>query len=88
MAGTDPVNSEDAFRITDIHLDPASGKPVIAWSTVADRIYTVITAPDVTGPWTNRVAEFSAIASGRQGFTNNTGVGTNVFLRVAVRTSP
>jgi hypothetical protein len=88
VAGTDPTHPQDVFKIQAIHLEPTGGKAVIAWDTVPGRIYTVVTANEVAGPWTNEVAEFSASTAYRHSFTNSTGRGASSFLRVGVRPPP
>jgi hypothetical protein len=88
VAGTNPTDPQDSLKIHGLDFDPRSGQVVIAWNTVPGRIYTVLAAPEVTGPWTNGVAKFTASTAHRQSFTNTTGLGTKSFLRLGARVQP
>lgn len=47
IAGSRPLDPSSAFRITDIAIDPMSGKLMLEWPTMPGRLHTVIGARNI-----------------------------------------
>lgn len=86
IAGMDPLDPGSVFSITQM-LWNETGQS-IAWPSRAGRLYTVVTADDALGIWTNR-ADFTDIpgANGSMHFTNAPLTPINL-LGVRVRLAP
>ena len=68
-AGTDPTDAASIFKITDTTADSGSGL-TLSWSSVAGRYYTVQSAENPGGPWSD-VADAA--------YVNKPGTGSMIY---------
>lgn len=86
IAGMDPLDPASYFAILSQALDPDA--QVFSWPGRSGRLYTVISASDPTGSWSNRVdCTDRPGLDGLMAFTNAFPAGTNLF-GVRVRLAP
>ena len=86
IAGMDPLDPASYFAILSQAIDPDA--QVFTWPGRSGRLYTVISASDPTGSWSNRVdCTDRPGLDGLMAFTNALPAGTNLF-GIRVRLAP
>lgn len=83
IALTDPNDPSDCFKVDS--CGASNGNFYLEWQTATGRTYTVQSAPDLSGPWTN----YSALSgTGLEYiFTNTPSAATQQFYKVGVSLS-
>jgi hypothetical protein len=84
VCGTDPRNAARYFTV-DVEGAVGGGSPSLTWPGVAGRLYTVLWAPSVTGPWYRVPWYIDLPGAGSVLSCSNLVVSGRDFYRVLVR---
>lgn len=83
VAGTDPGDGLDVFRITDLRMLTGTNGVVVVWDSRTDRVYRIESQPALGGAWSN-IHERLGTGS-EQSFTNVPKSAPVQFYRLQVR---